>query len=127
MNNIQMKQAAARETGEIVSVTVQPYPGDERILQVILRNGNIRVELTNIGAAITAIYTPGSNAELKNIVAGYADLASYLDNPDYYGVVVGRYANRIARGHFSLNGKEYQLSVNNGKNHLHGGIPRFQP
>jgi aldose 1-epimerase len=125
MNNIQMKQAVARKTGEMVSVTVQPYPADERILQVILHNGNIRVELTTIGAAITAIYTPDNQAAFKNIVAGYADLSSYLDNPDYYGVVVGRYANRIAGGHFSLNGKEYQLSVNNGKNHLHGGFQGF--
>ncbi len=120
-----MKYTAAQEAGEKVSVTVQPYPGDERILRLRLRNGNIIVELTNIGAAITSIFTPGKNGELKNIVAGYADLASYLLNPDYYGVVVGRYANRIAAGHFSMNGKEYQLSVNNGGNHLHGGVQGF--
>ncbi|QEC40180.1 aldose epimerase family protein [Pseudobacter ginsenosidimutans] len=120
-----MKYATAQETGEKASVTVLPYNGDERILRVRLRNRNIIVELTNIGSAITAIYTPGKNDGLKNIVAGYADLKNYLHNPDYYGVVVGRYANRIAAGHFSINGKEYQVSVNNGSNHLHGGVQGF--
>ena len=125
MNNIQMKYAAAQEAGKKMAVTVQPYTVDERIIQVRLRNGNITVELTNIGCAITAIYTPGKNGEVKNIVAGYASLEDYLNNPDYYGVVVGRFANRIAGGHFSINGKEYKVTVNNGGNHLHGGVQGF--
>lgn len=124
MNNIQTKYTSTLEAGKQASVTVQSCD-DERIHKVRLQNRNIIVELTNIGAAIMAIYTPGKNGELKNIVAGYADLENYLHNPDYYGVVVGRYANRIAAGHLSINGKEYQLTVNNGGNHLHGGVQGF--
>jgi aldose 1-epimerase len=80
---------------------------------VILQNRDITVELTNIGCAITAIYTRDRHNIKKNIVAGFADH------------VVGRYANRIAQGTFNLNGKTWQLSVNDAPNHLHGGYSGF--
>ena len=59
------------------------------------------------------------------MVLGHDDLAGYLDKPAYFGAVVGRYGNRIAKGHFTLDGKTYTLATNNGPNHLHGGVQGF--
>jgi aldose 1-epimerase len=109
------------------SVTLYPYEheGNDKIFQAILRNGNITVELTNIGCAITAIRTPDNQNNQANIVAGFSDLLHYKANADYFGCVLGRFANRIANGRFQLDGRTYQLSVNNGNNHLHGGKEGF--
>jgi aldose 1-epimerase len=93
----------------------------EQVVFVTLQNHDITVELTNIGCAITAIWAPDRNGMSSNIVAGYAGWESYITNKDYLGCVVGRYANRIANGQFTLDGKLYQLTVNDPPNHLHGG------
>jgi len=107
------------------SVHTETYSGDQRILSIRLRNGDVTVDVTNMGCAITAIHTPDRNGLQTNIVAGYTDLEEYKHNRDYLGVVVGRYANRIAGGQFSLQGKEYTLTINDGPNHLHGGASGF--
>lgn len=88
------------------------------------RNG-IEVRITNYGAAIVSLKVPDRAGKLEDVVLGYDGLDGYLANSPYIGVVVGRYANRVARGRFSLNGVEYKLAVNNGENHLHGGIIGF--
>lgn len=98
---------------------------DSTVQRVILRNGEISVELTNIGASVVAIHTPDRDGTTKNIVAGFNDLSQYDINKDYLGCIVGRYANRIANGRFTLNDKKYQLTVNDGINHLHGGVNGF--
>jgi aldose 1-epimerase len=59
------------------------------------------------------------------VVLGHDDLAGYVDKPAYFGAVVGRYGNRIAKGQFTLDGKTYTLATNNGPNHLHGGVRGF--
>lgn len=91
----------------------------------ILKNSEITVELTNIGASIVAIHTPDKQGVVKNIVAGFEDLSQYNINRDYLGCIVGRFANRIANGRFILNDQTYQLTINDGVNHLHGGINGF--
>jgi aldose 1-epimerase len=110
-----------------LSVSLYPYEheGTDKLFRVILRNGSMTVELTNIGCAITAIRIPDNRNHHANIVAGFSDLLHYRVNADYFGCVVGRFTNRIANGQFQLDGKTYQLSVNNGSNHLHGGIEGF--
>ena len=110
-----------------LSVTVYPYEheGSDKLFRIILRNENMTVELTNIGSAITAIRTPDNRNTPANIVAGFSDLLQYKVNADYFGCVVGRFTNRISHGRFQLDGKTYQLSVNNGNNHLHGGTEGF--
>ena len=110
-----------------LSVTIYPYEyeGNDKLFRVILCNGNMTVELTNIGCAITAIRTPDNQNNEANIVAGFSGLLDYKTNADYFGCVVGRYTNRIANGQFHLDGKSYQLSINNGSNHLHGGKEGF--
>ena len=108
-----------------VAINTQEDAADEPVVQVLLQQGHITVELTNIGCAVTAIRTPDKKGIIKNIVAGFSDLSLYRQNKDYLGCVVGRYANRISEGRFSLNGKPYQLNINNGPHHLHGGIKGF--
>ena len=99
--------------------------GNEPVVMIILQNRDLTVECTNIGCAITAIYTPDRHQIKKNIVAGFANWELYTINKDYLGCVVGRYANRIGHGTFNLNGKKYQLTVNDAPNHLHGGWNGF--
>ena len=110
-----------------LSVALYPYEhkGNEKLFRVILCNGNMIVELTNIGCAITAIRTPDNKNNQANIVAGFSGLLDYKSNADYFGCVVGRYSNRITHGQFQLDGRTYQLSINDGSNHLHGGTEGF--
>ena len=84
------------------------------------------VTLTNVGAAIVAIEVPDRNGKLTDVVLGYGNPMSYFADGPCAGKCPGRYANRIARGRFTLDGKEYELPINNGPNHLHGGPEGFQ-
>src|SRR2546423_10737438 len=91
-----------------------------------LRNTHgIEVQFTNYGGIITSLKTPDGNGHFADIVLGYDNLAAYVANSPYFGAIVGRYANRIARGHFTLDGVTYTLAVNNGPNSLHGGLRGF--
>ncbi len=76
-------------------------------------------------ARITSLKTPDRNGVLGDIVLGYETLDDYVRNPRYFGALIGRHANRIAQGKFTLSGVEYQLEQNNGANHLHGGFNGF--
>lgn len=92
----------------------------------VLTNSNgLTVRLITLGAAIQALSVPDRDGELADIVLGYATPAEYLANPQYFGVTVGRYANRIDAARFTLDGKEYVLEANDGSNHLHGGLEGF--
>ncbi len=73
-----------------------------------------------------SVYAPDKNGTRKNVAAAYEQPADYAHNPWYLGCIVGRYANRIAHGRFTLDGQLYQLPVNNDGNHLHGGFEGFQ-
>jgi len=85
----------------------------------------VEVRAMTYGATIVSLRTPDRGGRLGDIVLGYPTLAGYLAQSPYFGAVVGRYGNRIARGRFSLDGKAYQLATNNGPNHLHGGVKGF--
>jgi aldose 1-epimerase len=85
----------------------------------------IEVRLTNYGGIITTLKTPDRSGRFDDIVLGYDNLSGYLHNSPYFGAIVGRYGNRIARGRFTLDGTTYRLAVNNGPNSLHGGIRGF--
>lgn len=79
------------------------------------------VVLSNLGAGIVSIVVPDRNGNLADVALGYKSVESYYNDGPCMGKVPGRYANRIADGKFKLDGKEYSLAVNNGRNHLHGG------
>ena len=83
------------------------------------------VRAINYGAIITSILVPDRNGRLADVVIGHDDIDGYLNRSRFFGAVVGRYGNRIANGKFTLDGREYALAVNNGPNHLHGGVKGF--
>lgn len=85
----------------------------------------LEVSVITYGGAITSLKVPDRNGNLGDIVLGYETLDDYVNNPRYLGALIGRHANRIALGKFSLNGVEHQLEQNNGVNHLHGGSKGF--
>ena len=85
----------------------------------------IEVRLTNYGGIITSLRTPDRSGRFDDIVLGYDSLSGYLHDSEYFGAIVGRYGNRIAKGRFTLDGATYRLAVNNGPNSLHGGIRGF--
>jgi aldose 1-epimerase len=91
-----------------------------------LRNdGGMEVNLLTYGGIIQSIKVPDKEGGLGDVVLGYDTLDGYLTNSPYFGALIGRYGNRIAKGHFSLDGQEYTLAVNNGVNSLHGGLKGF--
>src|SRR5438046_6880529 len=85
----------------------------------------VEVRAMTYGATIVSLRTPDRGGHLGDIVLGYPTLAGYLAQSPYFGAIVGRYGNRIAKGRFTLDGKTYQLDTNNGPNHLHGGAKGF--
>src|SRR6201987_2379662 len=121
--------------------TVEPYTGkNTAVFRYTLRNGNgMKVQILTYGGTVQTIWVPGRNGKKADVVLGFKTLADYVkfNSPPvapttgvYFGETVGRYANRIAKGQFSLNqpgaGKvNYTLPVNNGPNALHGGIVGF--
>ena len=84
-----------------------------------------KVSVITYGGAITSLCTPDRNGAFGDIVLGFESLEEYTSNPRYFGALIGRHANRIAQGRFTLDGVEYQLPQNNGPNHLHGGFRGF--
>lgn len=87
--------------------------------------GGAEVVLSSLGAAIHSIRVPGRDGTAADVVLGFDSLDEWIANPPFFGVVVGRYANRIAGGRFALDGATYALATNNGPNHLHGGTRGF--
>lgn len=87
----------------------------------ILKNDNLEVTLSDYGATIIRIRLTLGNGEIRDLARGYDTLESYMNADGYLGAVVGRVGNRICRGKFTLDGKDYELYCNNGVNHLHGG------
>jgi len=104
--------------------------GIEVELFTLSNDNQLTVKITNYGAIITAIETPDKNGNPDNIACGFDDLETYLSKEylgsyPYFGCICGRVCNRIAEGKFALEGKNYTLAVNNGPNHLHGGLVGF--
>jgi len=87
--------------------------------------GGVEVDVIGYGGLISALRAPDREGVLGDIVLGFDTLDGYLAGHPYFGSLIGRYGNRIARGAFALNGVRYQLARNNGENHLHGGVKGF--
>lgn len=85
----------------------------------------VEARVISYGATLVSLKAPDRTGQLKNIVLGFDSLEPYLEGVPYYGATVGRYANRIAKAHFTLDGKTYQLAANDGPNTLHGGKRGF--
>jgi len=81
----------------------------------------MQVDIINYGGIITSLKVPDKNGDTEDIVLGYNKLEDYINENPYFGSIIGRYGNRIAKGKFNLNGNQYTLATNNDENHLHGG------
>ena len=91
-----------------------------------LKNSSgVVVQITNYGGKIVSIIVPDRNGNFDDIVTGYENIEGYINGDNSFGATIGRYGNRIANGKFELEGTEYTLAQNNGKNHLHGGLKNF--
>lgn len=100
-------------------------PQGETIELYTLSQGQLVAHVTNLGAALVQLQAPDRAGQLANITLGFDKPLDYLTNPMYLGATVGRFANRIGKGQFWLEGKPFQLAINNGPNHLHGGLQGF--
>jgi len=99
--------------------------GREAHLYTLTSAGGLTAEITNYGGIVKSLYVPDRNGKARDIVLGYETVGEYIKDTPYFGAIVGRYANRIAEGKFTLKGIKYTLAVNNGPNHLHGGLKGF--
>jgi aldose 1-epimerase len=116
------------EAGKM-SIKTEPFgqtPDEQAVDLVTMTNPNgIEARIMTFGGIIVSIKTPDRNGKLADIVLGFDDLSGYTKEHPYFGAIIGRYGNRIGAGKFTLDGVEYKLAVNNGPNHLHGGIKGF--
>lgn len=125
------------KTDSVAGPTKKPNPGvakdpldvkigDKAVTRYLLTNKNgMIVSLIDWGATVTSVLAPDKNGKLEEITLGYKDIKKYETNKSYFGCTVGRYCNRIAKGEFTIDGKSYQLTVNDGPNLLHGGKSGF--
>ena len=106
---------------EISSIPFGIAPDGAATLWTLSNSRGLSAQITNYGGVSTSLRVPDKHYQSADIVLGYDNFEDYLQRGNFFGALVGRYANRIAGGRFSLDGKEVQLSVNEGKNHIHGG------
>jgi aldose 1-epimerase len=100
--------------------------GKTTVLYILRNKNNAAVAITNYGARVVSLLVPNKDGVLTDVALGYDSIGKYIHQPEtYFGAIVGRYGNRIGKGKFKLNGKEYKLATNNGPNHLHGGLKGF--
>ena len=101
-------------------------PSGEQVSVFTLTNAaGMTVKILDFGGIITEIHVPDRDGVFGDVALGFDTLEPYLTDSPYFGALIGRYGNRIAGGRFTLDGQDYALPVNNGKNHLHGGVPGF--
>ncbi len=94
-------------------------------LYTVTNEQGVEMRVTNYGGIIVSLRVPDAQGNLEDITLGYDSLAGYVRVNPYFGAIIGRYGNRIARGTFELDGQTYNLATNDGPNHLHGGVRGF--
>jgi aldose 1-epimerase len=119
--------AGTPSIAEHVTVKAFGRTADGRSVELFtLTNKNgMQVALSNYGAMVVNLLVPDRNGKFADVSLGFDSLKPYFTKSPYFGCIAGRYANRIAKGHFNLDGKTYQLATNDGPNHLHGGVRGF--
>jgi len=112
--------------GTISRASFGVTPDGESVDVFTLANGSgVEVRAITYGGIIVSLRVPDRDGRLGDIVLGFDNLDGYVEGSPYFGAIVGRYANRIANGQFTLAGETYHLATNNGPNHLHGGVRGF--
>ena len=113
-------------SGNVAQAPFGAMPDGTPVTLYTLRNANgVEATICNYGGIVTSLKVPDRNGKLGDVVLGYDNLAGYLKETPYFGSLIGRYGNRIAKGKFTLNGQTYTLATNNGPNALHGGLKGF--
>lgn len=112
--------------GQISDAAFDKMVDGKQVKLYHLKKGKLQVAITNYGAKIVSLLAPDKQGQLADVELGYDNIDQYVNTKErYYGGIVGRYGNRIAKGKFKVDGKEYTLVTNNGVNHLHGGKKGF--
>jgi aldose 1-epimerase len=112
-------------SGELSAQKVEDF--DSIQLYTLSNDKGMQIKVTNFGAIVTSIMVPDRDGKMADIALGYHHVENYINAVDkpYFGAIVGRYGNRIAKGEFTLDGETYSLAINNSPNHLHGGVIGF--
>lgn len=135
--NIQCKESKKEESTEKPETMVQEKlaitksefgktEDSTSIEQYTLKNANgVEMDVITYGGRITSLKVPNKDGKLENVVLGFDNIEDYQKDNPFFGALIGRYGNRIAKGKFTLNGEEFTLATNDGSNHLHGGVNGF--
>ncbi|MES2898863.1 MAG: aldose epimerase family protein [Pseudomonadota bacterium] len=111
------------------SITSAPFghlpDGRAATLYTLTNRNGLIARITDFGGIITQLHVPDRDGRLGDVVLGYDSVEPYLDDGTYFGALIGRYGNRLNKGRFMLDGQVIELAVNNGANHLHGGVDGF--
>ena len=117
--------AAGTERDSVKKESFGKVEGRSVDLYTLTNRKGSEAKITTYGATLVSLRVPDRNGRIDDVVLGFDDIDGYLKGTAFFGATVGRYANRIAKGHFTLNGVQYQLAINNEPNHLHGGVKGF--
>ncbi|WP_235996758.1 aldose epimerase family protein [Pseudoxanthomonas beigongshangi] len=118
--------AVAASAGAQQRTVIGTLPDGTKVESILLRDGSgMQARVLTLGAALHSLEVPDRDGKYADVVLGDATLQATLAKPQYFGTVVGRFANRIARGRFTLDGREYSVPTNDGPNSLHGGTRGF--
>ncbi len=117
--------AAIQGAGMKKSAFGKTKDGEPVDLYILTNANGMEVAITNYGGTVVSMKVPDRSGKFADVVLGFDSLDGYLGNEPYFGAIVGRYGNRIAGGRFTVDGHEYHLAQNDGKNTLHGGLKGF--
>ena len=121
--------APTKPTGVAAKMTKQSFGktpvGEEVALYTLTNSKGVAATITTYGGIVVSLQAPDRAGRLADVVLGFDTLDGYLKGHPYFGAIIGRYGNRIAKGRFTLDGVTYKLAQNNGENHLHGGLKGF--
>lgn len=119
-------QVSASQKSEIIKTDFgQLSDGTMSSLYTLTNKNGVKVSITDYGGIIVSVMVPDKSGVMADVVLGYDSVALYEKNNPYFGAIIGRYGNRIAKGKFSIDGKSYQLATNDNTNHLHGGVKGY--
>ncbi len=124
-NADEKKDPAKVEPGVQVAPFGKTDDGTEVQIYTLTNSNGMKMKITNYGGIVTELHVPDKNGKFADVVLGFDDLKGYLGGHPYFGAIIGRVCNRIAKGKFTLDGKEYTLALNNKPNTLHGGTKGF--
>lgn len=129
-NNVAAVKSVTSEIASLIpdkknfETTIDGKPTD---LYALKNHNGMEAAITNYGGRLVSLLVPDKNGKMTDVVVGFKSVEDYQNSTEpYFGATIGRYGNRIAKGKFSLDGKQYQLSINNSINTLHGGKKGFQ-